>query len=98
VIRHSYADPFVRHHTAQTLNAALTWPCSLVLVAAGIGFLALGEHGLSFIGFIPGALLILAFVVRNAAAWICEIAGGVKAHHGQRYSFPRWVAFRFLGD
>lgn len=79
------ADPFVRHHTAQAINIALT---GVALLEAGKGLELL--PGTSWL---PQLLAILA-VVRV----FFEIAGAVRAHDGERFTFPFWIAFRFVGD
>jgi uncharacterized Tic20 family protein len=87
-------DPFVRHHATQALNSALTglflWIPAIVL----IGLALFGGGGVA-----GGAVLvILAAIFFAVARAVCEIIGSVKAHNGERFPFPMWVAFRFVKD
>lgn len=90
---HCQGDVFVRHHTTQALNSALT---GLVL-----GMAAILIAGLAFLGGtgILGALLvILVAVAAGILRFIYEIIGAVKASGGHRFTLPVWVAFRFIRD
>jgi uncharacterized membrane protein len=78
-------DPFVRHHTTQSLNSALT---GLTLLA--VGEILKSALGMSWVGFV---LIVLAI-----ARAIYEIIGSVKAHRGDKFPFPTWVAFHFIKD
>jgi uncharacterized Tic20 family protein len=77
-------DPFVRHHTTQSLNSALTG-LALFLVTLGLEPLA-------------GRWVELVAISFGIARAVCEIIGAVKAHKGEEFRFPAWVAFRFIKD
>lgn len=38
----------------------------------------------------------IAVFASGVGGVICSIIGAVKAHAGETYIFPRWVAFRFV--
>lgn len=94
ILRSSHPhDPFIRHHATQALNSTLTgliiWVPAVVLI-----FLAI----FSPVG-IAGALLVgIAALGLSLARLVCGIIGAVKAHNGQPYQYPIWVAFRLVKD
>jgi uncharacterized protein len=85
-------DPFVRHHTTQSLNSCFT---GLVIGVAGIvlGILVYLGSGLG-----PAILVILIVLALAIARAVYEIIGAVRASNGERYTFPTWIAFRFIRD
>ena len=85
-------DMFVRHHSTQSLNSCFT---GLVLGVAGI-VLVIASIGVSNIVVLVAAVVVL--VASAIARAICEIVGSVKASHGERFTFPVWIAFRFMKD
>jgi uncharacterized Tic20 family protein len=87
IIRSRWGDqPFVRHHTTQSLNSALT---GLVLLGIGEFLQALP---------VPGPWVGVALLLLAVGRAVCEIIGVVKAHKGEQFTFPTWVAFRFIKD
>jgi uncharacterized protein len=94
IIRGQYqGDPFVRHHSTQALNSALT---GLVL-----GVSALLVAGLAFVGgtgLLGAALVLLVAIAAGIVRFVYEIIGAIKASGGQRFTLPVWVAFRFIRD
>jgi uncharacterized Tic20 family protein len=102
VIRNSYKnDPFVRHHSTQALNETLTGLCLfLVLLIIGVvGFVsARGGTGVAVAAVVVvfiAALLVFALAIIRI---VFGIVASVKAHRGERFPLPLWIAFRFVKD
>jgi len=103
VIRNSCKnDPFVRHHATQALNESLTGLCMFGgLLLIGVVALIFDLDGASAIGavllvtvLIVAVLIFVLAIMRLAF----EIVASIKAYHGERFTFPLWVAFRFVKD
>ena len=94
VIRgHCHGDRFVRHHTTQALNSALT---GLVLGLAAIVIAVVAFFGGT--GIVGAGLVLLVAIAAGILRFVYEIIGAVKASNSQRFALPVWVAFRFIRD
>lgn len=94
VLRSSHPhDPFVRHHATHALNSALTglvlWVPAIILIILAI---------LSPVTIVAAVLVGIAAMAFAVARAVCGIIGAVKAHNGQPYQYPIWVAFRLVKD
>jgi uncharacterized Tic20 family protein len=94
VIRgHCHGDLFVRHHSTQALNSALT---GLVLGLAAIVISVVAFFGGT--GIVGAGLVLLVAIAAGILRFVYEIIGAIKASGGHRFTLPVWVAFRFIGD
>jgi uncharacterized Tic20 family protein len=97
--------PFVRHHTAQSLNLILTgWLVLLglivlaVAVAAGGLFDADSPPVVKVVASTAVAVAVLAALVRGVAAFVYEIIGISWAASGEWGRIPGWVALPLIRD
>jgi uncharacterized Tic20 family protein len=86
------ADTFVRHHSTQSLNSCFTG------LVVGVGGIVLAIIAIAASNIVMLVLVVVAMVVCAIARAVCEIVGSVKASHGERFTFPLWIAFRFMKD
>jgi uncharacterized Tic20 family protein len=70
---------YVRHHTAQALNFALTY----LIVAAVIAVLSFVTLGIATVLYLPLAVLQLVFMIMAAVA----------ANRGEYYRYPLTITF-----
>jgi uncharacterized Tic20 family protein len=90
---HCHENRFVRHHTTQALNSALT---GLVLGLAAILIAVVAFFGGT--GILGAGLALLVAIAAGILRLVYEIIGAVKASGGHRFTLPLWVAFRFIRD
>ncbi|WP_346099336.1 DUF4870 domain-containing protein [Streptomyces olivaceiscleroticus] len=97
-------DPYIRHHTAQGMNYGITQ--AIMAVITGALYFAVvvggavsadsgtGDPGAAF--FIP----LIAYFVIFGGYWVTVlvfgILGTVKANSGELWSYPKFVAWRFI--
>ncbi|MER7397479.1 DUF4870 domain-containing protein [Streptomyces sp. NPDC000151] len=97
-------DPYIRHHSAQGMNYGITQAIMAVItgvlyfaVVIGAGLTAdsgTGDPGVVF------AVPLICFLVLFGAYWITTlvfgIIGTVKANSGEMWSYPKFLAWRFV--
>jgi uncharacterized Tic20 family protein len=105
VVRLNAKSRFVRHHATQTLNSALTGLATIVpydiieRIVAHINNTSLYNYGTS--NTAATAVGLVAGIVVGAMAisrFVSEIIAAVRAHRGEKYQFPAWIALRFVKD
>jgi uncharacterized Tic20 family protein len=105
IVRLNAKSRFVRHHATQALNSALTGLVTLVpyeiiyLIVVHINNTLAYNYGTT--NTAATAVAVVAGVIALTMAIsriVCEIIAAVRAHRGEKYQFPAWVAFRFVKD